>query len=442
MFRLWDSPAASARAVNRREMLRVGSLLLGGVTLGDLLRVRALGATAQPRKREASVIQIFLGGGPSHIDTYDLKPQAPVEIRGEFAGIATRLPGYQIGELLPHMAQVLDRVAVVRSVAHSNADHLPASHWMMTGHDVKSGITTNVNPACGALVSRARGPNRTDMPAYVSIPKKQLLGGAAYLGTAYNPFTTGSDAATATPAVQNLRLAGGLSAARLADRQTLRHDFDRLREEIDRSGQFAGIDRFTREALDIVTSSRAQEAFDFEREPAAARERYGQSSAGRGCLLARRLVEAGATFVTVLSGGEWDSHVDHFPIFRKSMPPVEQAVAALVADLYERGLDQRVMVMVTGEFGRTPQINRQGGRDHWPGAFTVLFSGGGLRVGQVVGSTDERAAYPITHPYSPGDALATLYNFLEIDTAQEFLDRSGRPIRLLPEGKPIAELLA
>jgi hypothetical protein len=441
MLSIWESEAAANHRVSRRTLLKVGSLALGNFTLAGLLRHRAEAAAVAPG--DTAVIQIFMGGGPSHIDLYDLKPAAPAEIRGEFNPISTALPGVQIGEHLPYLAQVLDRVAIVRSVTHTNANHLPASHWMMTGYQGAPTTTTNVNPSCGALVARIRGANVAGMPSYVSLPRRQLLGGAAYLGTAYNPFTTESDPNSQQYGVRNLNFPLGIDAARLEDRQGLLRRLDRLRADLDRNGELAGVDKFSREALEIVTSARAQAAFDVGREDAATRDRYGRTSAGQGCLLARRLVEAGVTFVTVLSGGEWDTHTNNFSTLKnKSLPPIDRALAALVSDLYQRGLDRRVLILVCGEFGRTPKINAQAGRDHWPGAFSVLFSGGGLRVGQVVGATDTRAMYPVTRAYSPGDVLATMYHFLKIDMRQEFHDRSGRPMRVLGDGKPISELLA
>jgi hypothetical protein len=440
MLSIWESLNADRR-VSRRTLLEVGSLALGGFTLADFLRARAQAGTPDSA-RDTAVIQIFMGGGPSHIDMYDLKPEAPAEVRGEFRPISTSLPGVQISEHLPHMSRVLEHVAIVRSVTHANAGHLPASHWMMTGYQPGPATTSNVNPSCGALVARARGPNAEGMPPYVSIPRRQLLGAAAYLGAAYNPFTTESDPNSPTYAVQNLNLPLGMDARRLRDRRSLLRGLDRMRADVDNHGELAGIDKFSREAMEIVTSSRAQQAFDISREDAATRDRYGRTQAGQGCLLARRLVEAGVTFVTVLSGGEWDTHVNNFSILKnKSLPAFDRALAALVSDLHERSLDRRVLVLVTGEFGRTPLINAQAGRDHWPGAFSVVFAGGGLRVGQVVGATDSRAMRPITRAYSPGDLLATVYNFLDIDTRREFVDRSGRPVRILTDGHPIPELV-
>jgi Protein of unknown function (DUF1501) len=439
MLSIWES--LGRRRLSRRTLLQVGSLAAGGFSLADLLRCRA--QAADTGARDTAVIHVFMGGGPSHIDMVDLKPDAPAEIRGEFRPISTSLPGVTICEHLPCLAGALKRVAIVRSMAHANAGHLPASHWMMTGYQPPPATTSNVNPYCGAIVGRLRGANVEGMPAYASIPRRQLLGAAAYLGPAYNPFTTESDPNSATFSVQNLNLPRGMDASRLQDRQGLLHELDRLRSDIDRQGELAGVDKFSREALEIITSPRAQAAFDISREAVATRERYGRSQAGQGCLLARRLVEAGVTFVTVLSGGEWDTHTANFTTLKnKSLPPIDRALAALVGDLHLRGLDRRVLVLVSGEFGRTPKINPSAGRDHWPGAFSVMFAGGGLKVGQVVGATDERAARPITRAYSPGDMLATVYRFLGIDTSHEFIDRSGRPVRVLGEGTPIAELIA
>ncbi len=437
-----------AQRVSRRTWLRVEALACGGLTLADYLRWRALAADPSPGAAPAdlrdapAVIHVFMGGGPSHIDLYDLKPEAPAEIRGEFRPIRTKVTGVHVSEHLPRLAGVLEHVAIVRSVAHGTASHLPASHWMMTGYQPSPSTTTNVNPYAGAVAARLRGANVEGLPAYVSIPRRQLLGGAAYLGPACNPFTTESDPNSATYAVRNLKFPAGIDVERLRDREGLLLRLDRLRAQLDRGGELAGLDKFSRAALEMVTSSRAQEAFDIARESVATREWYGRTQAGQSCLLARRLVEAGATFVTVLSGGEWDTHSNNFSTLKdRSLPPVDRALAALVGDLHQRGLDRRVLLLVSGEFGRTPKINVQAGRDHWPGAFSVLFAGGGLRVGQVVGATDAHAMYPVTRAYSPGDVLATVYRFLGIDTAHEFHDHSGRPMRVLNEGEPIGELV-
>ena len=434
---------AGSRRISRRTALQVGSLALGSLTLADYLRCKAQGAASQHVAGGTAVIQVFMGGGPSHIDLYDLKPEAPAEIRGEFRPVATDVPGVEICEHLPHLARAMGHFALVRSVSHGNASHRPASHWMMTGYQPPPSATTNVNPSCGSLVAKLRGPNVAGLPAYVSIPRRQLLGGSAYLGAAYNPFTIESDPNSPRYTVRDLKPPAGLSVSRLQDRQGLLRHFDDLRRDADREAEFADLDKFSHQALEMVTSPRAQEAFDLGRESTATRERYGRTAAGQGCLLARRLVEAGVTFVTVLSGGEWDTHVNNFATLKnRCLPLVDRALAALVGDLHERGLDRRVLVLICGEFGRTPSINALAGRDHWPGAFSVLFAGGGLKVGQVVGATDEHALHPITRPYSPADVLATVYDFLRIDTRQQFSDRSGRPFRVLTDGRPIPELFA
>ncbi len=427
--------------ISRRTVLRLGWLGCGSLTLADWLRLRSLASPSQ--RPTTAVIHLFLGGGPSHLDMFDPKPLAPVEVRGEFQPIPTRLPGYFFSEHLPRLANSLDRLAVVRSITHGEASHLPASHWMVTGYRPPPGTTTNLNPYCGALTARLRGPNVPGMPAYASIPKRQSLGGAAYLGSQFNPFTTESDPAAEKFRVQNLSLAAGLDADRLQNRHALRRELDRVRDDVDRHGELSGFDRFEQEALELVTNARAQAAFDMEREDPATRDRYGRHPLGQRLLLARRLVEAGVTFVSVLSGGRWDTHIDNFSVLRDvSLPPLDQALAALVSDLAERNLDRQVLVLVSGEFGRTPTINRNGGRDHWPGAASVVFAGGGLPMGQVIGATDPKAGRPVTHPYGPGDVLATVYQFLGIDLGAEFLDASGRPMRVLPEGRPIAELQA
>lgn len=428
-------------ALGRRAFLKVGSLALGGMTLADELCRRAL--AGETGSEPTAVIQISMGGGPSHIDMYDLKPNAPREIRGEFQPISTSLPGFQICEHLPYQSKIMDKVAIVRSVHHGNASHLPASHWMMTGHNPTAATTRNINPSIGSVVSRLRGSNHPVMPAYVSIPRRQSLGASGFLGPAFNPFTTESDPSKSDFNVMNLKIPDGMTLARLEDRRELRKSFDRLREDIDVHQEFDGINRFTRQAMEMVTSDRAVNAFDLTQEDPRVRESYGPWSVGQGCLLARRLVEAGVTFVTVLSGGDWDTHANNFSVLKENcLPRVDQAIAALVADLYDRGLDRRVMVVAYGEFGRTPQINKDGGRDHWPGASCVLFSGGGLKVGQIIGETDPNGAFPITQRYSPGDVLSTVYRFLKINTQHVFQDPNAlRPMHVLPEGTPIQELI-
>jgi hypothetical protein len=270
--------------LGRRTFLRIGALACGGWSVADQLRAQA--ETGGELPRDTAVIQIFMGGGPSHIDMYDLKPNAPREIRGEFSPIATAVNGITISEHLPRQAQVMDKLAIGRSVCHSNAGHRPASHWMMTGFEPPTAAQQNTNPSLGSVVARLRGANVSGLPAYVSIPRKQLLGGAAYLGNAYNPFTTENDPSSRDFSVRNLSLTGGMTKGRLATRHELQQGFDRLRRELDRQEDSTGQDKFSREAFDLVTGDRAARAFDLSEEDPSIRERYGNSSGGQGCLLA------------------------------------------------------------------------------------------------------------------------------------------------------------
>jgi hypothetical protein len=427
--------------ITRREALRVGALALGGLTLSHFFRTRAR-AQGDGGGRDTAVIQIFMGGGPSHLDMYDLKPDAPAEIRGEFREIPTRVPGIRISEHLPLQAAVMDKLAIVRSVTHHNSSHLPSSHFVLTGHLPTTEVPNNANPSTASVVAKLRGPNVPGMPAYVAVPRRTSYGGAAYLGGAYDAFPTQKDPNSDGFSVPNLTRLPELSMDRLVNRRALTQELDRLRRDVDARGEMAALDRYSAQALELVTSEKVERAFDIRREPPRVRDWYGRTPIGQNCLLARRLIEAGVTYVTCLSGGGWDTHVNNFSELKNvTLPRYDRAVAALVSDLYERGLGERVLVMAFGEFGRTPRINRDAGRDHWPGAMSVLFSGGGLKVGQVVGSTDSQGAYPASKPYSPGCVLATMYHVMGVDYHYNFHDQSDRPIPVLPEGRPIAELI-
>ncbi len=427
--------------VSRRSFLKVGFLGLAGLTLADRLRQQAQAADAGRPTPDTAVILLWLGGGPSHIDMYDLKPNAPAEFRGEFRPVPTNVPGTQIGEHLPHQARLMDKMSVVRSVTHTNAGHGMGTHWMMTGYVPTIEINDNLNPAAGSVVARLRGANAPQLPAYVCLPNPPPSANAAYLGVACNPFSPGANPSDAGFQVRDLRLAPQVNLDRFRNRRELLGGLDNLRRDVDTQGAAEGYDRFYRDAFDIVTGERARTAFDIHSEDARVRDRYGRDSWGQSTLLARRLVEAGVTFVTVNMGG-WDTHNNNFQSLRQNnLPRYDRALAALVDDLHQRGLDRKVLVVTYGEFGRTPRVNTTAGRDHWPGAMSVVFAGGGLRMGQIIGATDARAEYPTARAVGPQDVLATMYHVLGINYRHEFHDAAQRPIPVLNEGRPIQELI-
>ncbi|HJZ93015.1 MAG TPA: DUF1501 domain-containing protein [Gemmataceae bacterium] len=427
--------------VTRRTFLRVGTLAVGGLSLPDLLRLRASGGQS-PAGRKKSVILIWQAGGPSHIDMYDLKPDAPAEVRGEFRPIATNVPGIRIGEHLPLQAKVFDKLAVVRSACHTNAGHGMGSQWMLTGYQPTIEVNDNIYPSCGSVVAKMNGPNESGLPAYVNLPRALSLGKAAYLGASFNPFAPDSDPNSDGFQVRNLKLPGRVPVDRLARRKGLLQSLDSVRRDIDTKGDLYGLDTFYRDGLEMVTDTKAQTAFDIAKESPKLRDKYGRHDLGQCCLLARRLVESGVTFVTIQAGGGWDTHGNNFKELKdKLLPKFDQALAALVTDLCDRGRQDDVLVMCTGEFGRTPKINSGAGRDHWPGAMSVVYAGGGLKMGQAIGTTNALGEFPTSKAYSPGCVLSTMYHVLGIDHRHAFLDQAQRPLPILSEGEPIAELV-
>jgi hypothetical protein len=426
--------------VSRREMLTIGSLAVGGLSLPALLRAEAAaGSTSTSRK---SVILIWQAGGPSHLDMYDLKPNAPAEYRGEFRPIPTHVSGIEISEHLPLQAKIFDKLAVVRSAFHTNAGHGMGAQWMLTGYQPTIEVNDNIYPACGAVVAKLRGANEPGLPAYVNLPNRIGLGKAAYLGAAYNPFTPDSNPNDNGFQVRNLKLPGRVDVNRLERRQQLLGQVDGLRREVDAKGDMTGLDQFYRDAFEMVTNEKAIRAFDIHKEDPRLREKYGRNDLGQSCLLARRLIEAGVTYITVQAGGGWDTHANNFAELKNNLlPRFDRAVYGLVEDLHDRGLQNDVLVMAMGEFGRTPRINPTAGRDHWPGAMSVLYAGGGLKMGQAVGTTDSKAEYPTSKAYTPGCVLSTMYRTLGIDPQHVFYDQARRPLPVLSEGTPIVELV-
>lgn len=428
--------------ITRRSLLKIGALAFGGLTLPELLREKAQARANGRATKDTSVILIWQAGGPSHLDMYDLKPAAPAEFRGEFKPIDTNVPGIQISEHLPLEAKIMDKLAVVRSATHTNAGHGMGSQWMRTGYQPTIEVNDNIYPSCGSIVSNLRGSNAPGIPPYVTLPRSQPFTKSAYLGASFNPFSPENDPNSDSFEVRNLRLPGRIDTDRLHRRRSLLSDLDGLRRDLDTQGTIVGLDKFYVDALEMVTSDKARKAFDVKQEDARLRDEYGRHDLGQSCLLARRLVEAGVTFVSIQAGGGWDTHGDNFnQLKNKLLPTFDQAISALVTDLHRRGLSEKVLVMAMGEFGRTPRINPGAGRDHWPGAMSVVYAGGGLKMGQVIGSTDPRAEYPATRPCSPGCVLSTMYHVLGIDTGHTFYDAAQRPLPVLNEGRPIEELI-
>ena len=348
---------------SRRSFLRVGSLGIGGVTLPNLLRQQAQAAEAGQPVKKKSVILVWLAGGPSHLDMYDLKPHAPAEIRGEFRPVPTNVSGIEISEHLPRQACLMDKLAIVRSAFHTNAGHGMGSQWMMTGYQPTLEVNDNIYPSIGSIVARTRGANDPAVPAYVNLPKPVSFGKAAYLGASHNPFSPESDPNSDGFQVRNLKLPGRVDLARMHRRRGLLSSLDTIRRDIDLQGDIAGLDSFYRDGLDMVTNDKAIKAFDIKSEEAQLRDFYGRNDLGQSCLLARRLVEAGVTFVAVQAGGGWDTHGDNFKQLKDNLlPKYDQAVSALVQDVFNRGLQNDVLVMSFGEFGRTPKINPGAGR--------------------------------------------------------------------------------
>lgn len=442
MFDLLGSANRSCDGVSRRNFLRVGSLAVGGISLPNLLRREAAARDNGTSLKRKAVILVWQAGGPSHLDMYDLKPTAPAEYRGEFKPIPTNVPGIDIGEHLPLQAAMFDKFSVVRSAFHTNAGHGMGAQWMLTGYQPTIEVNDNIYPSCGSIVAAMRGPNEPGMPAYCNVPNRLDLGKAAYLGASFNPFSPDSNPNDQGFQVRNMKLPSNLTLNRLERRQQLLGQVDTIRRDIDTRGDIVGLDKFYHDAFEMVTNEKALRAFDIHKEDPRLREKYGRNDLGQSCLLARRLVEAGVTYVTIQAGGGWDTHGNNFAELKnRLLPAFDRGVAALVDDLYVRGLQDEVLVMAMGEFGRTPRINPTAGRDHWPGAMSVLFAGGGLQMGQAIGTTDSKAEYPTSKPYTPGCVLSTMYSTLGIDHHHVFYDQGKRPLPILNEGQPIPELI-
>ncbi|GIW88646.1 MAG: hypothetical protein KatS3mg108_2970 [Isosphaeraceae bacterium] len=438
--------AGRREPMSRRGWLRAGLLGPMGLSLAEILRLRGLAAPASvgPARRAEACILVWLGGGPSHIDTFDPKPDAPAEIRGEFAAIQTRVPGVFLSELLPGLAARLDRFALVRSLTSPEADHDRASHHMLTGYRPSPSL---VYPSLGSAVSKLGEPvDAVGLPSYVAIPQTPPFGGGGYLTRAYDPFAVESDPGRPGFRVRHLTPPDRVGLARLERRRAMVADLDAFAAEMTSTNLTLARDRFSQRAFELLTSEAAARAFALEEESDAIRDRYGRTSLGQSCLLARRLVERGVLFVTVndLGGGPlgWDTHAGNFAALRERLaPPLDQAITALLDDLESRGMLETTLVLVLGEFGRTPKVNPNAGRDHHPHAHAALLAGGRIRVGQVVGATDERADRVLDRPVTPGALAATVFTALGIDPQTQLLTAENQPIRLVGSEGPITELL-
>ncbi|MEX1230684.1 MAG: DUF1501 domain-containing protein [Planctomycetaceae bacterium] len=459
------SSIGGAAHFRRREFLRIGLAGFSSLTLPELWRLRS--AHAEEKKRRTSIIMIWLPGGASHLETYDPKPDAPAEFRGPYNAVKTSVEGMHISELLPRHAQVAHRFSLLRSVHHNGFCHQQGTHQLLTGHPVLELKQKPDNPDFLAITHLVRHDENRSLPNYVGVPPINYSG-SAYIGPTYEPFGVHGDPNSPGFSVPNVGLSDAALKTKLEQRVGLRQSFDRLRRDLDQAGSMRAFDSFEAQAMNLLTSDRTREAFDLSQESDAVKDRYGRNTWGQRCLLARRLVEAGVEIVTTqfdgpLCGrvGNWDDHAVNHNVFegmKYRTTFYDRAVSTLIEDLAERGLDQDVLVVVTGEFGRTPRISYspstgggtasaptgtvQPGRDHWPSATSILFAGGGIASGQVIGATDRRGEGPIDQTVSRGDFLATLYRHLGVDAERiAFNNFSGRPIPILQEGKPIPQLV-
>ena len=425
------------RFPNRRDFLRVGAVAPMGLSLSGYLRAESAGGVSKNR-RAKSVILVYLGGGLSHHDSFDLKPAAVEDIRGKYQPISTNISGLQIGELLPKMAQSMDKVCLVRSCAHNNDHHETATNWVMSG---RFGSAFGDWPAMGAVVAHESGFPGT-LPPYVAVPRNPSftweLGKSAYLGGRYESFKAG-DPNEANYRVRDVVRAEPLPEARVQRRQSLLSTVDHLSRSIEGNDQLSAYDQFQRRAAEMVLSGEARDAFAIEKEANELRDKYGRTTFGQSCLLARRLVERGVMFVTVSFGG-WDHHAKIWPGLESKLPDFDRGLSSLIGDMHERGLLKETMVVIMGEFGRTPKINKDLGRDHWAPAASMLFTGAGIVTGKVIGATDKDGGQVTESPVAPADVAYTILSSLGIDPHNQLKTPDGRPVEILDQGKMIEAL--
>jgi hypothetical protein len=443
MFEVGFGPSHNCEGTNRREFIRIGSLGLAGLTLPTLLQANAASAKKKEPVDNLSVIFMWMQGGPSHIDTFDPKPNAPSDIRGEFSVIPTNIPGVQISEHLPMMAKNLDKYSIIRSGYSYNGSHGVADAYMLTGWRFNP---STVYPTYGAVMSRELG-YRNGMPPYVQLGNSidQRFGGGlpGYAGSEHNPFIIQEDPSKADFSIDGVSLPTGLTSSRFSRRERMLQKLDNWQKKIETKGNDVGaMNSFYDKAFSMVTSPAAKRAFDLSQEPVKVRERYGMNKFGQSCLLARRLVESGVRFINVTMGG-WDTHANNFKTLKdRNLPTIDQSWSALLEDLQTRGMLEKTMVIWLGDFGRTPKINSAAGRDHWAGSTVFCMGGGGMKVGSVIGKSDANAEQPVTPPIQIEDIAATLYTILGIPLDKHYVAPDGRPFRINLNGKVVNEILA
>jgi hypothetical protein len=434
----------------RRNWLQLGIAGLAGGSLSQLLHLQRACALDRPGKKPASCILIWMDGGPTHFETFDPKPEAPVEIRGEFQAINTNVPGIQICEHLPQLASIANKYAIIRSVCHNQGNHGAGNHYLMTGAPpripVGCGAFVSFHPSMGSVAAKER-PAPHGLPPYFSIPSMSRSGGPNFLGAKYAPFVVGGDPNNKHFRVRDVELPNGINEERFQSRRDLRHIIDRLPRYSDpaTADPVVAVDEFFHQGLELITTPDAQKAFDIDSESDATRDMYGRNSFGQRALLARRLVEAGVPFVTIYDGG-WDHHSDLFGALKTRLPSWDQTVAALINDLDSRGLLENTMVIALGEFGRTPTISTlpgqsKPGRDHWANAMSILFAGGGTPGGQVIGATDRQGHSAMERILAPENFVSSVYLKMGIDPDKVYYTPAGRPTHLVSDPTPIRELM-
>lgn len=442
-------PHSFCDGLARRDVLRLGTAGMFGLgwTLPRVLEAHAEAKEARREGRDVALVFVFLHGGLSTIDTFDLKPEAPAEFRGEFRPIDTNVPGIRIGEHLPKLAGQMDRFSLIRSFRHVDSNHGSADHYMLTGYPPMAGFNpgvrpNNQRPSLGSIIARTLGP-RGSVPPYVCLPKMHPSAGPAYLGASVAPFVIDADPNAPGFTVPDIVPPPSIASSRLDDRKRLLARIDRFQRGAEAAAnphaQSVGV--FQRKAFELMTSPAAKVAFDIAAEPDALRDEYGRNSLGQSCLMARRLVEAGVRCVTI-DHSNWDTHSDNFGTLKRSLlPALDAALSTLFRDLADRGILETTLVVVSGEFGRTPRINKDAGRDHWGPSFTVALGGGGIQGGRVIGRSDARAEKPADDPHGPEDLAATIDRLLGIDPDREFLTPEGRPVKIVNNGHVIESLI-